>query len=80
VHYGNVIIGYRKNGNAILYVDDNYYLEGSGGDWKATDSFSAGEIGNSSTYKGFDFNSVWEIVDGYPYIRLNPFQRTSYNK
>ena len=80
VHYGNAIIGYRKNGNAILYVDDNYYLEGSGGDWKATDSFSAGEIGNSSTYKGFDFNSVWEIVDGYPYIRLNPFQRTSYNK
>ena len=80
VHYGNAIIGYRKNGNAILYVDDNYYLEGSGGDWKATDSFSAGEIGNSSTYKGFDFNAVWEIVDGYPYIRLNPFQRTSYNK
>ena len=80
VHHGNAIIGYRKNGNAILYVDDNYYLEGSGGDWKATDSFSVGEIGNSSIYKGFDFTSVWEIVDGYPYIRNNPFQRTSYNK
>lgn len=80
VHYGNAIIGYRKNGNAILYVDDNYFLEGSGDDWKATDSFSVGEIGNSSTYKGFDFTSVWEIVDGYPYIRQNPFQRTSYNK
>ena len=80
VHYGNAIIGYRKNGNCILYVDDNYFLEGSGKDWKATDSFSESEIGKSSTYKGFDFSSVWEIVDGYPYIRNNPFQRTSYNK
>ena len=80
VHYGNAIIGYRKNGSAILYLEDNYYLEGSGGDWKATDSFSESEIGNSATYKGFDFNSIWEIVDGYPYLKYNIFQRTSYNK
>ena len=78
VHYGNAIIGYRKNGNAILYVEDNYYLEGSGGDWKATDSFSESEIGNSDTYKGFDFNSIWEIVDGYPYLKYNIFQRTNF--
>ena len=43
-------------------------------------SHAESEIGKSSTYKGFDFSSVWEIVDGYPYIRNNPFQRTSYNK
>jgi len=78
VHYGNAIIGYRKNGNCVLYVDDNYFLEGSGKDWKATDSFSESEIGKSSTYKGLDFSSVWEIIDGYPYIRKNPFQRTSF--
>ena len=80
VHHGNAIIGYRKNGSAILYVDDNYYLKDSGGKWKATDNFSESEIGQSSTYKGFDFDSVWEIVDGYPYLRRNPFQRTVYNK
>ena len=78
VHYGNAIIGYRKNGNCKLYVDDNYYLEGSGGDWKATDSFSESEIGNSATYNGFDFSSVWEIVDGYPYLKYNIFQRTKF--
>ena len=76
VHYGNAIIGYRKNGSAILYVEDNYYLEGSGGDWKASDSFTEGEIGQTSTYKGYDFDNVWEMVDGYPYLRNNPFQRT----
>ena len=78
VHYGNAIIGCRKNGTAILYLDNNYYLEGSGGDWKATDSFSQGDIGSSSTYRGFDFDSVWEIIDGYPYLRNNPFQRTEF--
>jgi hypothetical protein len=76
VHHGNAIIGYRKNGSAILYVEDNYYLEGSGGDWKASDSFTEGEIGQTSTYTGFDFDNVWEMVDGYPYLRYNPFQRT----
>ena len=79
VHYGNAIIGYRKNGSAILYVEDNYYLEDSGGKWKATDKFSESEIGQTSTYSGFDFDSVWEMVDGYPYLRNNPFQRTVYN-
>lgn len=78
VHHGNAIIGCRKKNIAVLYLDDNYYLEGSGGDWKATDSFSEGEIGSSSTYKNFDFNSVWEMVDGYPYLRNNPFQRTKF--
>lgn len=80
VHYGNAIIGYRKNGSAILYVEDNYYLNDSGGKWKATDKFSESEIGQTSTYEGFDFDSVWEMVNGYPYIRNNPFQRTVYNK
>ena len=78
VHHGNAIIGCRKKNIAVLYLDDNYYLEGSGGDWKATDSFSEGEIGSSSTYKNFDFNSVWEMIDGYPYLRNNPFQRTKF--
>ena len=78
VHHGNAIIGCRKKNIAILYLDDNYYLEGSGGDWKATDSFSEGEIGSSATYKGFDFDSVWEMAEGYPYLRNNPFQRTKF--
>ena len=78
VHHGNAIIGCRKKNIAVLYLDNNYYLEGSGGDWKATDSFSEGEIGNSATYKGFDFDSVWEIVEGYPYLKNNPFQRTKF--
>ena len=77
VHHGNAIIGTRK-GSCVLYLEDNYYLKGSGGDWKATGSFSEGEIGSSSTYKNFDFNSVWEMVDGYPYLRNNPFQRTKF--
>lgn len=71
VSYGNAMIGDKKASldNAYLYM-----LEGSGGDWKATDEFSESEKGLASTYEKFDFDNVWMISGGWPLLKNCPFQ------
>lgn len=58
---------------AEWYDHNLYYLDGTGGGWKAT-AISKNDIGNQSKYSGFDFTNTWMISGGYPALRNCPFQ------
>lgn len=76
VSHGNGIIGTHKGGS-IFYHHNLYVLEDSGKYWCA-DKFKESDKSKESTYKGFDFTSVWAIStstnNGFPYLRDCPYQ------
>ena len=76
VSHGNGIIGTHKGGS-IFYHHNLYVLEDSGKYWCA-DKFKESDKSKESTYKGFDFKSVWAIStstnNGFPYLRDCPYQ------
>lgn len=76
VSYGNGIIGTHKGGS-IFYHHNLYVLEDSGKYWCA-DKFKESDKSKESTYKGFDFKSVWAVStstnNGFPYLRDCPYQ------
>lgn len=77
VSHGNGCIGTHKDG-CIFYHHNLYYLKDSGKGWCA-DEFKESDKSNTSTFKNFDFKSVW-IIDtenknkGFPYLKTCPFQ------
>mgnify|MGYP001047432871 FL=1 len=76
VSHGNGIIGTHKGGS-IFYHHNLYVLEDSGKYWCA-DKFKESDKSKESTYKGFDFKSVWAVStstnNGFPYLRDCPYQ------
>lgn len=58
---------------AEWYDHNLYYLDGTGGGWKAT-AISKENINDKTKYSGFDFEKVWDISGGYPVLRNCPFQ------
>ena len=76
VSHGNGIIGTHKGGS-IFYHHNLYVLEDSGKYWCA-DKFKESDKSKESTYKGFDFTSVWAVStstnNGFPYLRDCPYQ------
>lgn len=76
VSHGNGIIGTHKGGS-IFYHHNLYVLEDSGKYWCA-DKFKESDKSKESTYKGFDFSSVWAVStstnNGFPYLRDCPYQ------
>lgn len=82
VKKGNGVVGTHKS-SCIWYHHDLYYLSGSGDGWCA-DSFNDSEKQSESTFKNFDFKSVWKIDNsgsvnnGFPYLQKCPFQSINY--
>lgn len=76
VSHGNGIIGTHKGGS-IFYHHNLYVLEDSGKYWCA-DKFKESDKSKESTYRGFDFKSVWAVStstnNGFPYLRDCPYQ------
>ena len=76
VSHGNGIIGTHKGGS-IFYHHNLYVLEDSGKYWCA-DKFKESDKSKESTYKGFDFKSIWAVStstnNGFPYLRDCPYQ------
>ncbi|MGN0206558.1 MAG: hypothetical protein ACI4BC_04885, partial [Muribaculaceae bacterium] len=73
---GNAMVGTHKSGTT-WYHHDLYFLSGTGKDW-CGEEFSESEKSKESTYKNFDFKSVWKIDtsqnSGFPYLQDCPFQ------
>lgn len=76
ISYGNGCMGTHKN-FATYYYSSLYYLENSGKGWNAG-SFTESEQDDTSTFKNFDFNSVWIMSGGRPKLRSCPFQDVSF--
>lgn len=76
VSHGNALVGTRKSA-AVWYNSNLYYLEGTGGSWVGK-KFKAADKEKESTYKGFNFSSVWCFIgslnDGCPSLLDCPFQ------
>lgn len=75
---GNGIIGTHKSA-AILYHDNNYYQDGKGKGWPDAKKVDSNKVGDKSSYPALDFNNIWTISDGSPWLRDCPFQRVSYH-
>ena len=76
VSHGNALVGTRK-GAAVWYNSNLYFLEGTGGSWVGK-KFKAADKEKESTYKGFNFSSVWYFIgslnDGCPSLLDCRFQ------
>lgn len=77
VSHGNGTIGTHKSGS--FHHDHLYmYNDGVSQTW-CSDGYVTDENRSSkSTYGGFDFNKVWDMVDGWPVLRDCPFQSVTF--
>ena len=77
VSHGNGTIGTHKTGqlnHEYLYM----YNDGVSQTW-CSDGYVTDENRSSkSTYGGFDFNKVWDMVNGWPVLRDCPFQSVTF--
>ena len=73
---GNGVVGTCKKVRD-WYHHNLFYLEGTGKGW-CCKSFKYENRGKQSTFTGFNFNNNWIIDpnknDGYPYLKICPFQ------
>lgn len=72
----NGIVGTHADGEVLYGSRDNLYtLKGTGKDWWGS-YFDESDKGNQSTYKNFNFDSVFMLSsnsnNGFPYLRNTP--------
>lgn len=73
VSHGNAIIGTHASGS-LFHHKENYYLKDTGGSWPSSTEVKEDKLGDKTSYKGFDFDKVWDITSDGPVLRSCPFQ------
>lgn len=77
VSHGNGTIGTHKTGqlnHEYLYM----YNDGVSQTWCSDGYVTDDNRSHKSTYGGFDFNKVWDMVNGWPVLRDCPFQSVTF--
>lgn len=79
VRHGNGTVGTRKS-SCVWHHDGLYYLDGTGKSWGSDGCISDKHKGEEGQYHGFNFDTTWEIKDGYPVPRNCKFQSVTYKQ